>query len=141
LVAPGYQMAKVAVSHITGGTEQFTGADMSTKLKLLGVEVASIGDAQARTPGAISYVFQDGINEIYKRLVLSPDGKKLIGAVLVGDSSAYGNLLQICLNGMDVPEAPEQLIVPASDGQAATGLGVDALPDTATICSCHDVSK
>ncbi|HSX84605.1 MAG TPA: nitrite reductase large subunit NirB, partial [Cellvibrio sp.] len=53
----------------------------------------------------------------------------------------YGNLLQICLNGMDVPEAPEQLIVPASDGQAASGLGVDALPETATICSCHDVSK
>lgn len=141
LVAPGYQMARVAVSHITGGTEQFLGADMSTKLKLLGVEVASIGDAQARTPGALSYVYQDGINEIYKRLVLSPDGKKLIGAVLVGDSSAYGNLLQICLNHMEVPESPEQLIVPASDGQAATGLGVDALPETATICSCHDVSK
>lgn len=141
LVAPGYQMAKVAVSHITGGADQFVGADMSTKLKLLGVEVASIGDAHARTPGALSYVYQDGINEIYKRLVLSPDGKKLIGSVLVGDTEVYGNLLQICLNGMDVPEAPEQLIVPASDGQAASGLGVDALPETATICSCHDVSK
>jgi nitrite reductase (NADH) large subunit len=141
LVAPGYQMAKVAVSHITGGADQFTGADMSTKLKLLGVEVASIGDAHARTPGSISYVFQDGINEIYKRLVLSPDGKKLIGAVLVGEASVYGNLLQMSLNGIDVPEAPEQLIVPASDGQAASGLGVDALPETATICSCHDVSK
>jgi nitrite reductase [NAD(P)H], large subunit len=141
LVAPGYQMAKVAVSHIVGGADQFIGADMSTKLKLLGVEVASIGDAHARTPGALSYVYQDGINEIYKRLVLSPDGKKLIGAVLVGDAAVYGNLLQICLNGMDVPEAPEQLIVPASDGQTASGLGVDALPETATICSCHDVSK
>jgi nitrite reductase (NADH) large subunit len=141
LVAPGYQMAKVAVSHIAGGGEQFTGADMSTKLKLLGVEVASIGDAQARTPGALSYVYQDGINEVYKRLVLSPDGKKLIGAVLVGDSETYGNLLQICLNGLDVPESPEQLIVPALDGATSTGLGVDALPETATICSCHDVSK
>lgn len=141
LVAPGYQMAKVAASHIDGGANQFTGADMSTKLKLLGVEVASIGDAHARTPGSLSYVYQDGINEIYKRLVLSPDGKKLIGAVLVGDASVYGNLLQICLNGMDVPAAPEQLIVPASDGQAATGLGVGSLPETATICSCHDVSK
>jgi len=46
LVAPGYQMAKVAVSHITQGAEAFTGADMSTKLKLLGVDVASVGDAQ-----------------------------------------------------------------------------------------------
>ncbi len=141
LVAPGYQMAKVAVNHLTGGAEQFTGADMSTKLKLLGVDVASIGDAQARTPGALSYVYQDGINDIYKRLIISPDGKKLLGAVLVGEAEAYGNLLQLALNNMDLPDAPEQLIVPVGDGSAPVGLGVDALPDSASICSCHDVSK
>lgn len=141
LVAPGYQMAKVAVSHIIGGDGEFLGADMSTKLKLLGVEVASIGDAQGRTPGARSFVYQDGINEVYKRLIISEDGKKLLGAVLVGDSEAYGNLLQICLNDMDLPDAPEQLIVPALDGAPAMAMGVDALPDTATICSCHEVSK
>lgn len=141
LVAPGYQMAKVAVSHLTGGVEEFTGADMSTKLKLLGVDVASIGDAQGRTPGALSFVYQDGINEVYKRLIVSSDGKKLLGAVMVGDVEAYGNLLQIALNGMDLPENPELLIVPASDGAAPVGLGVDALPETASICSCHDVTK
>lgn len=141
LVAPGYQMAKVAVAHITGGEETFTGADMSTKLKLLGVDVASIGDAQGRTPGALSYVFQDGRSEIYKRLVVSPDGKKLLGAVLVGEAEAYGTLLQICLNDMDLPENPEQLIVPASDGQATAAIGVDSLPDAATICTCHEVTK
>ncbi|MEY4589198.1 MAG: nitrite reductase large subunit [Pseudomonadota bacterium] len=139
LVAPGYQMAKVAVSQITGGSEQFLGADMSTKLKLLGVDVASIGDAHGRTPGCISYVFQDGVKEIYKRLIVSADGKKLLGAVLLGEVEAYGNLLQICLNNMDLPEDPSGLIVPSVDG--ATGLGVDALPDSAIICSCHDVSK
>ncbi len=141
LVAPGYQMAKVAVSHITGGDAAFLGADMSTKLKLLGVEVASIGDAHGRTPGAKSFVYQDGLNDIYKRLVISEDGKKLLGAVLVGDSEAYGNLLQICLNDMDLPEAPEQLIVPALEGGAGPAMGVDALPESAAICSCHDVSK
>ncbi len=141
LVAPGYQMAKVAVSHICQGKDLFTGADMSTKLKLLGVDVASIGDAQGRTPGALSYVYQDGRSEIYKRLVVSPDGKKLLGAVLVGEAEAYGTLLQICLNGMDLPASPEQLIVPSSSGEAMTGLGVANLPDAAVICSCHDVSK
>ena len=141
LVAPGYQMAKVAAAHIMGGDGEFVGADMSTKLKLLGVEVASIGDAQGRTPGAMSYVFQDGINEIYKRLIVSSDGKKLLGAVLVGDSESYGNLLQICLNDMDLPEAPEMLIVPALEGGAAVGMGVEALPETATICTCHEVTK
>lgn len=140
LVAPGYQMAKVAATQITGGSEQFLGADMSTKLKLLGVDVASIGDAHGRTPGCISYVFQDGVKEIYKRLIVSADGKKLLGAVLVGEVEAYGNLLQICLNSMDLPEDPAALIVPSVDG-ASVGLGVDALPESAIICTCHDVSK
>lgn len=141
LVAPGYQMAKVAAAHMLGGSDAFAGADMSTKLKLLGVDVASIGDAQGRTPGALSYVFQDGRKEIYKRLVVSADGKKLLGAVLVGDADAYGNLLQICLNGIELPENPEVLIAPAGAEGAIPGLGVDALPEAATICTCHDVSK
>lgn len=140
LVAPGYQMAKVAVAHITGGTDQFTGADMSTKLKLLGVDVASIGDAQGRTPGSQSYVFSDGVAEVYKRLIVSADGKKLLGAVLVGDVEAYGTLQQICVNHMDLPDAPEQLILPAVEGGGVT-MGVDALPDTAQLCSCYDVTK
>ena len=142
LVAPGYTMAKVALSHITGGEEQFTGADMSTKLKLLGVDVASIGDAQGRTPGCLSYVYQDGVNEVYKRIIVSEDKTKLLGAVLVGEVEVYGTLQQICVNGMDLPENPEAMILPALDGNAASaGIGVDALPDTASICSCHDVSK
>ena len=142
LVAPGYNMAKVALSHITGGEEQFTGADMSTKLKLLGVDVASVGDAQGRTPGCLSYVYQDGVNEVYKRIIVSEDKTKLLGAVLVGEVEVYGTLQQICVNGMDLPENPEAMILPALDGNAASaGIGVDALPDTASICSCHDVSK
>ncbi|MCP8900390.1 nitrite reductase large subunit NirB [Gilvimarinus xylanilyticus] len=141
LVAPGYQMAKVALSHIDGGKEEFTGADMSTKLKLLGVDVASVGDAHARTPGAQTYTYEDGVNEVYKRLIVSEDRKKLLGAVLVGDVEAYGTLQQMCVNSMDLPEAPEQLILPASDGSAGAAMGVDALPDTAQLCSCLDVTK
>lgn len=141
LVAPGYTMAKVAVSHITGGSDTFQGADMSTKLKLLGVDVASIGDAHGNTPGAQSYTYNDEIEQVYKRLIVSEDGKKVLGAVLVGDVDAYGNLLQLMLNDMDLPENPAGLILPASDGAAPIGLGVEALPDTAQICSCFDVTK
>jgi len=142
LVAPGYTMAKVAVSHITGGEEQFRGADMSTKLKLLGVDVASIGDAQGRTLGCMSYVYQDGVNEVYKRIIVSEDKSKLLGAVLVGDVEAYGTLQQMCIHGMDLPENPEAMILPAVDGDAAaSGMGVDALPESAQICSCHEVTK
>jgi len=141
LVAPGYTMAKVAASHITGGNEEFTGADMSTKLKLLGVDVASIGDAQGRTPGCISFVYQDGVNDVYKRVIVSEDKTRLLGAVLVGDVEAYGTLQQMCVHGMELPEHPESLILPLLDGAEATGLGVDALPESAHICTCHDVTK
>ncbi|WP_317932607.1 nitrite reductase large subunit NirB [Halioxenophilus sp. WMMB6] len=140
LVAPGYTMAKVAAAHITGAADEFTGADMSTKLKLLGVDVASIGDAHGRTPGCLSYTYSDDVGQVYKRLIVSADGKKLVGAVLVGDVEAYGSLLQLMLNNMDLPEAPEALILPSVDG-ASAGLGVDNLPETAVICSCYDVTK
>ena len=147
LVAPGYQMAKVAANHIIGSlltheesTLAFKGADMSTKLKLLGVDVASIGDAHGHTAGAQSFVYSDDIDEVYKRLIVSADGKKLLGAVLVGDTETYGTLLQLMLNNMDIPGSPAGLILPAG-GEAAPALGVDALPETAQICSCFDVTK
>lgn len=141
LVAPGNQMAKVAVSHLNEGEEQFTGADMSTKLKLLGVDVASIGDAHGRTPGSRSYTFVDEVAEVYKKLVVSEDGKLLLGAILVGEAEEYGTLLQYMLNGIHLPEFPDTLILPNRGDDHQTGLGVAALPETAQICSCHDVSK
>ena len=142
LVAPGYQMSKVAISHITGGEDQFTGADMSTKLKLLGVDVASVGDAQGRTPGCLSYVYQDGVADVYKRIIVNAEKTRLLGAVLVGDVEAYGTLQQMYVNEMDLPEMPEAMILPSIDGSAASaGMGVDALPEGAIICSCNDVTK
>ncbi|WP_417227940.1 nitrite reductase large subunit NirB [Amphritea sp.] len=141
LVAPGNQMAKVAVSHLRGGNDSFTGADMSTKLKLMGVDVASIGDAHSRTPGARNYTFVDEREAVYKKLVVSDDGKQLLGAILVGEAENYGTLLQYMLNGIPLPEYPDTLILPHRGDDEQTGLGVAALPETAQICSCHDVSK
>ena len=142
LVAPGYDMARVAAKHIAGQADAaFTGADLSTKLKLMGVDVASIGDAHGKTPGSRAYQYVNEHKQVYKKIVVSSDGKQLLGAVLVGDAAEYGTLLQMALNGIALPADPEFLILPVSDGQARPGLGVDALPDTAQICSCNDVSK
>lgn len=140
LVGPGYSMAKTVADHLVGEETAFTGADMSTKLKLMGVDVASIGDAHAKTQGSLSYTYINEPAGIYKKLVVSSDGKKLLGAVLVGDAEDYGSLLQYCLNGIDLPNDPEALILPNFGGEKV-GLGVGALPETAQICSCYDVSK
>ncbi|WP_081711363.1 nitrite reductase large subunit NirB [Franconibacter helveticus] len=141
LVAPGYQMARVAAAQLAGEAAAFQGADMSTKLKLLGVEVASFGDAHGRTPGSQSYQWTNGPQQIYKKIVVSADNKTLLGGVLVGDSSEYATLLQMMLNGMALPARPETLILPADSGAPVKGLGVAALPESAQICSCHNVSK
>ncbi|AVL19070.1 nitrite reductase (NAD(P)H) [Enterobacter cloacae] len=141
LVAPGYQMARVAAATLAGEEKSFTGADMSTKLKLLGVDVASFGDAHGRTPGALSYQWTHGPQQIYKKIVVSYDNKTLLGGVLVGDASEYATLVQMMLNGISLPKEPETLILPAFSGSAPKALGVAALPDSAQICSCHNVSK
>ncbi|MFK8049133.1 MAG: nitrite reductase large subunit NirB [Halioglobus sp.] len=140
LVAPGYRMAEAAASQLSEEKIAFQGADMSTKLKLLGVDVGSIGDAHGKTEGALTFTFCDERIEVYKRINVSSDGKKLLGAVLVGDCSDYDTLLQYFLNAIDLPEDPATLILPYNAGAAPT-LGVGSLPATATICSCHNVSK
>ena len=120
---------------------EFLGADMSTKLKLLGVDVASIGDAQGATPGSLNYLFSDEVSGHYKKLVVSSDKKTLLGAVLVGEAEDYGSLLQLALNRIPLPEHPEDLILPSREGASKGGVGVDLLPDAAMICSCNNVTK
>ena len=139
LVAPGYDMAEVVVDALLDGAGTFTGADMSTKLKLLGVDVASFGDAFATTKGALELVYSDAVAGVYKKLVVSDDGTRLLGGILVGDASAYGILRPMVSSGIALPDNPEELILPAGRGGGATG--VAALPDEAQVCSCNNVSK
>jgi nitrite reductase (NADH) large subunit len=143
LVAPGYQMAAVVAERLCDqGTRRFESGDLSTKLKLLGVDVASLGDAHGSTPGARSCSFIDERRRTYKRIVLSEDGRRLLGGILVGDADSYVSWLQYLRTGAELPSAPEQLVLPTSMvalASAATGLA--ALPDSAQVCSCNDVSK
>lgn len=141
LVAPGYDMARTVAKALLGQQGTFAGADMSTKLKLMGVDVASIGDAHAAAPGARSFQYTDERKQVYKKIVVSDCGKRLLGAVLVGDAAEYGTLLQMMLNGIALPEAPEFLILPQAEGGARPAIGVDALPATAQVCSCNAVTK
>ncbi|MBK5519605.1 FAD-dependent oxidoreductase, partial [Pseudomonas sp. TH10] len=130
LVAPGYQMARgVAALLCEQAAEPFMGADMSTKLKLLGVDVGSIGDAHAHTPGSRSYQFIDEATASYRRLVVDATGKHVLGAVLVGDNSYYDTLLQYMQNSIVLPKEPASLILPSSAG--APVLGPGALPAAA----------
>jgi nitrite reductase (NADH) large subunit len=140
LVAPGYAMAETVADRLLGGSATFPGADLSTKLKLLGVDVASFGDAHGRTPGALSVVLNDPVRRSYGKLVVSDDAKTLLGGVLVGDATRYALLRPLV--GHPLPADPAALLAP--EGAAAgtgAGAGLAALPDTAQICSCNAVTK
>jgi nitrite reductase (NADH) large subunit len=133
LVAPGYAMAEVVADRLLGGNATFPGADMSTKLKLLGVDVASFGDALGKTVGALEVVHNDPVAGRYAKLVVSDDARTLLGGVLVGDAAAYGTLR--ALVGAELPADPGALISPS-------GAELDAgdLPAGAQVCSCHAVT-
>lgn len=139
LVGPGYTTAEVVADRLLGGEAEFPEADMSTKLKLLGVDVASFGDAQGVTPDCLQVVINDPVKQTYAKLVLSDDAKTLLGGILVGDASAYGVLRPMV--GEQLPGDPLALIAPAGSGDGAGALGVGALPDAAQICSCNNVTK
>ncbi|MEE1802692.1 nitrite reductase large subunit NirB [Streptomyces sp. JV176] len=147
LVAPGYEMATTVADVLAadgGGPAGaladgggFTGADLSTKLKLLGVDVASFGDAHGAAPGSLDVVYSDPQAGVYKKLVVDGEGT-LLGGVLVGDADAYGMLRPLTGSVPPVPAA--RLVVPAGVG-APAAMGPESLPDEAVVCSCHNVSK
>ncbi|MFC8849292.1 MULTISPECIES: nitrite reductase large subunit NirB [unclassified Micromonospora] len=135
LVAPGYATAEVVADRLLGGAATFPGADTATKLKLLGVDVASFGDAHGTTEGSLDVTFTDPATRSYAKLVLSDDATTLLGGVLVGDAGAYPTLRASV--GGPLPAAPLALLAPA--GGAAAGAG--ALPGSAQVCSCNAVTR
>ncbi len=129
LVAPGQVMAEVVADQIAGGTGAFVGSDLSTRLKLLGVEVASVGDPHA---DGHSVVVSDPVAGTWKRAVLD-DEQRLLGAVLVGDGAPFGPLVSALRTGAPVADALA-LLSPAPRGAAA-----GPMADEASVCSCHNV--
>ncbi|HZG03045.1 MAG TPA: FAD-dependent oxidoreductase [Streptomyces sp.] len=113
LVAPGYRMAEAVTDQLLGrGDTPFPGADLSTRLKLLGVDVASFGDAHAEAEGAMELVYADRTARTYTKLVLAPDARTLLGGVLAGDATAYPVLRSLV--GRELPAPPERLLSPSA---------------------------
>lgn len=141
LVAPGYEMADVVASNLTNGDKVFSAYDMSTKLKLIGVDVASFGDPFVAGDNVRSVVFEDTMKGIYKRINITGDGKQLLGGILIGDAEQYNMLLQTVKNKVVLPPNPEDVILGSRGGESDGGAGVLSLPDEAIVCSCESVTK
>jgi nitrite reductase (NADH) large subunit len=141
LVAPGYEMADVVASNLTNADKVFSAYDMSTKLKLIGVDVASFGDPFVAGDNVRSVVFEDTMKGIYKRINITGDGKQLLGGILIGDAEQYNMLLQTVKNKVVLPPNPEDVILGSRGGESDGGAGVLSLPDEAIVCSCESVTK
>lgn len=137
LVAPGYTMAEIAAANLLGEDRRFNGADMSTKLKLMGIDVASFGDYEAKPEKAKPLAFEDPFGGTYKKLLFSLDGTKLLGGVLVGDASEYSNLKLMSQSEEPLPCPPSELIVGSKSGAPAAAPKMS--PDS-QVCSCNNVS-
>jgi nitrite reductase (NAD(P)H) len=163
LIAPGTEMAEILAFNLTQAKShsprKFQQPDMSTKLKLLGVEVASFGDyfadrdgpqtvpkrhKQGQTngkklssPAVLPLTYKDPFQQIYKKYLFTPDGKYLLGGMMIGDTKDYPKLLGLTKAQKPLELAPGELIVGSNDGDDDP----DALPDDTQVCSCNNVSK
>lgn len=134
LVAPANTMAEIVADRLHGGTATFPGFDTATKLKLSGVEVASFGDAFAKTEHSLEIVYADPARGLYQKLVVTDDAKTLLGGIFVGDASPYTALRPLL--GRELSAEPGAYLSAAGGGEAPD----TELPDDAILCSCNNVS-
>ncbi|MCH9653025.1 MAG: nitrite reductase large subunit NirB, partial [Planctomycetes bacterium] len=139
LVAPGYQMAEVAAANLCDVDQKYQGSDLSTKLKLMGVDVASFGDYEAEPAVSKCLTFEDPFKGVYKKLVFNLDGTRLLGGILIGDASDYGSLSLLAKSEDLLPCSPHELVV--GSGGGIPGGDATEMPDESQICSCNNVTK
>ncbi|CAM3160581.1 Nitrite reductase [NAD(P)H] [Arthrobacter ulcerisalmonis] len=134
LVAPANTMAEIVADRLHGGAATFPGFDTATKLKLSGVDVASFGDAFARTEHSLEIVYADPARGVYQKIVTTDDAKTLLGGIFVGDATPYTALRPML--GRELSAEPGAYLSAAGGGEAPD----TELPDDATLCSCNNVS-
>ncbi|MFB1298098.1 nitrite reductase large subunit NirB [Mycobacterium sp. pW049] len=139
LVAPLWEQAKVLADHLTGTdlTSAYHGSRVATKLKVAGVDVASMGVKAPEHPDDEFVQYSEPKHGVYKTIVIR-DGK-LVGATLVGDVSKVSFLTQAFDSGLPLPD--ERVALMFDIGTPEVGVGVAELADDAQVCNCNGVSK
>jgi nitrite reductase (NADH) large subunit len=139
LVDPIWEQANVLADVLTGRNPQaaYVGSKLGTKLKVMGVELASMGETKPASAADEVVVYREPVKGIYKKLVIREE--RLVGAILLGDVEAAGDLMQTFMAGTKVPERRSELLFGAPSGEPM--LKVLNMPDAIQICNCNGVSK
>ena len=139
LVAPLWEQARILAEQLTGENPEasFRGVRVSTKLKILGVDLAVMGDKDPQTEDDEQVHYSEPARGVYKKLIVR--NGRLAGAILLGDGLASAGVLQSFDRGEQLPDNRASLLFPATTG--ATRLDVAEMPDSARICNCNGVTK
>jgi nitrite reductase (NADH) large subunit len=139
LVAPLWEQAKVLADHITGKNTQaiYTGSKLSTKLKVMGVELASMGLTQPADDEDEVVQFSEPKRGTYKKLIVRKG--RLVGAIALGDLSKVAYLMQAFERNTALPE--ERLSLLFDIGAPTKQVTFAELPNDAQVCNCNGVSK
>ena len=139
LLAPLWEQAKVLADHITGTDCEaaYQGSKLATKLKVMGVELASMGVVAADGEEEDVVQFIEPKRGIYKKLIIR-DGR-LAGGIMIGDVSKAAYLMQVFDRGLRLPE--ERLSLLFDIGAPRAQVTFDEMPDSVQICNCNGVSK
>ena len=141
LVAPLYEMARVVAAELAGSEARYAGSQVSTKLKVTGIDVYSAGDF-ADGEGREEIVLRDAARHTYKRLTLADN--RIVGVVLFGDTRDGAWFYQQLREARDVSDSRDTLIFGQNYAGGASldpTAAVAALPDEAEICGCNGVCK
>lgn len=139
LVAPLWEQTAVLADRLTGRDPlgSYSGSKVSTKLKVMGVELAVMGEKQARDAADEEVSYCEPTRGVYKKLIIRSG--QLVGAILLGDAMRAGPLQQSFNQGSELPEDRAELLFPsASESKPLT---MAYVPDTVQICNCNGVSK
>ncbi len=113
ITAPGYEMAETVAANFCGDSRPFDYGDLSAKLKLLGVDVACFGqwdlDLELENVAVLSE--EDAFAGVYRKLLFTMDGTRLLGGILVGDASDYMTLAALANTGTVLPCLPQDLML------------------------------
>ena len=116
LVAPLWEQAKVFADHITGASRDaaYHGSKLATKLKVMGVELASMGITEPAEERDEIIQFTEPKKGTYKKLIVR-DGR-LVGGILMGDISKAAYLMQ-CFD-RDAPLPGRAAVAPVRSRRA-----------------------
>ncbi len=139
LVDPIWEQANVLADVITGTNTSaaYLGSKLGTKLKVMGVELASMGDTKPAGPADEVVIYREPTKGIYKKLIVRDN--QIAGVILLGDIEAASTLMQMYFAGTKAPERRADLLFGAPSGVSL--LNAADLPDNAQICNCNGVSK